>query len=116
MKGGFVVLIAVLASPLAALADARSEVRAGCQADVKSYCGMVMSRSKALACLIDNAGKLSGPCKSALSKASCGDKAPADLKAAFACKHELAQAIGRRLPRSSLLREETSGRSTIRFT
>ena len=72
--------------PHAAFADARAEIRAKCQADVKANCGMVLSRDKALACLIDNAAKLSGGCTTALEKASCSDKAPGNLKAAFACK------------------------------
>lgn len=69
----------------AAHADGRAEIRAKCQADVKANCGLVMSRDKALACLIDNAGKLSGGCKAALQKASCSDQAPGNLKVAFAC-------------------------------
>ena len=72
--------------PIAAQADGRAEIRAKCQADVKANCGMVLSRDKALACLIDSASKLSGSCKAALEKASCSDEAPANLKAAFACK------------------------------
>lgn len=72
--------------PHAAFADARAEIRTKCQADVKANCGIVLSRDKALACLIDNAGKLSGGCKGALQKASCSDQAPGNLKAAFACK------------------------------
>lgn len=72
--------------PHAAFADGRAEIRAKCQADVKANCGLVMSRDKALACLIDNASILSGNCKTALQKASCSDEAPGNLKAAFACK------------------------------
>ncbi|UVC09281.1 hypothetical protein IHQ71_01225 [Rhizobium sp. TH2] len=75
-----------LALPIAAQADGRAEIRAKCQADVKANCGMVLSRDKAISCLIDNAAKLSGGCKTALEKASCSDQAPANLKAAFACK------------------------------
>jgi hypothetical protein len=77
---------ALLLLPIAAQADGRAEIRAKCQADVKANCGMVLSRDKALACLIDNAGKLSGGCKTALEKASCSDQAPGNLKAAFACQ------------------------------
>jgi hypothetical protein len=72
--------------PIASHADGRAEIRAKCQADVKANCGMVLSRDKALACLIDNAAKLSGGCKAVLQKASCSDEAPANLKAGFACK------------------------------
>ena len=77
---------AFLAIPIAAQADGRAEIRARCQADVKANCGMALSRDKAISCLIENAGKLSGGCKTALEKASCSDEAPANLKAAFACK------------------------------
>lgn len=77
---------AFLAIPIAAQADGRAEIRARCQADVKANCGMVLSRDKAISCLIENAGKLSGGCKTVLEKASCSDEAPANLKAAFACK------------------------------
>jgi hypothetical protein len=77
----------VLAMTGAAQADGRAEIRARCQDDVKANCGLVMSRSAALSCLIDNAGKLSGVCSAALHKASCSDEAPANLKAAFACKN-----------------------------
>ena len=77
---------ALLLFPIAAQADGRAEIRAKCQADVKANCGMVLSASKGLQCLIDNAGKLSGGCKTVLEKASCSDEAPANLKAAFACK------------------------------
>jgi hypothetical protein len=45
-----------------------------------------MSRSAALSCLIENKGKLSGGCSAALQKASCSDKAPANVRAAFTCK------------------------------
>ena len=85
MRLQIVLLAAFLALPSAASADARAEIRANCQADVKANCGTVFSRDKALACLIDNAGKLSDGCKSALQKASCAEKAPGNLKAAFAC-------------------------------
>ena len=77
---------AFLLIPIAAQADGRAEIRAKCQADVKANCGMVLSRDKAISCLIDNSGKLSGSCKTALEKASCSDQAPGNLKAAFACK------------------------------
>ena len=86
MKLHFFAAAVLFVLPHAALADARAEIRAKCQADVKANCGLVMSRDKALACLIDNAGKLSGGCKTALQKASCSDQAPGNLKAAFACK------------------------------
>lgn len=69
-----------------AFADGRAELRAKCQADVKANCGLVLSSSKGLTCLIDNAAKLSAGCKTALAKASCSDEAPANLKAAFTCK------------------------------
>jgi hypothetical protein len=77
--------VTLLVIPATAFADARAEIRANCQADVKANCGMVMSRDKALACLIENAGSLSGNCKTALEKASCETKAPGNLKAAFSC-------------------------------
>jgi len=77
---------AFIVLPIAVQADGRAEIRAKCQSDVKANCGMVLSRDKAIACLIDNAAKLSGGCKTALEKASCSDQAPANLKAAFACK------------------------------
>jgi hypothetical protein len=80
------VATALLVLPISAQADGRAEIRAKCQADVKANCGMVLSRDKALACLIDNAAKLSGSCKTVLEKASCSDEAPGNLKAAFACK------------------------------
>lgn len=85
MKVYSAVALSLLLLPATVHADGRAEIRARCQADVKSNCGMVFSRDKALACLIDNAGKLSGGCKSALEKASCSDQAPGNLKAAFAC-------------------------------
>ncbi|MBX9458220.1 MAG: hypothetical protein KL863_20505 [Rhizobium sp.] len=80
-------LIAAVAAclPAYALADARAEIRARCEADVKANCGMVFSRDKALACLIENKAKLSGACARALSKASCDARAPGNIKAAFAC-------------------------------
>lgn len=86
MKHHLVAAIMLIALPHGALADGRAEIRAKCEADVKASCGMVMSRSKALACLIDNAAKLSAGCSAALEKAACSDEAPANLKAAFACK------------------------------
>ena len=82
----YLALILSLAIPSAVHAeDPRAEVRAACQADVRSNCGMVFNRDKALACLIENASKLSGGCKGALEKASCNAKAPANVKAAFPC-------------------------------
>jgi hypothetical protein len=69
----------------AALADGRAEIRAKCQDDVKANCGLVLSSSKGLQCLIDNSVKISASCKTALQKASCSSEAPANLKAAFAC-------------------------------
>lgn len=82
----YLIAATVIASlPLPAIADARAEIRTSCQADVKANCGMVMSRDKALACLIDNAGGLSAGCRSALEKAACEAKAPGTLKAAFRC-------------------------------
>ena len=86
MRSMFVLFAMFLSVPAATLADGRAEIRARCEADVKANCGMVFSRDKALACLIDNAGKLSGACRTALQKASCSDEAPGNLKAAFACK------------------------------
>ena len=82
-----VLVLAVIAAalPLAALADARAEIRALCAGDVKANCGTVFSRDKAIACLIENKTKLSGPCSSALSKASCDARAPGNIKAAFIC-------------------------------
>ena len=74
-----------MALPHIAHADGRAEIRARCEADVKANCGMVFSRDKALACLIENRSKLSGPCSTALSKASCDNRAPDNLKAAFIC-------------------------------
>lgn len=85
MKSYLIAAIVIASLPIPALADARAEIRASCQADVKANCGMVMSRDKALACLIDNAGKLSAGCRSALEKASCETRAPGTLKAAFNC-------------------------------
>jgi hypothetical protein len=80
------VAAALLVLPISAQADGRAEIRAKCQADVKANCGMVLSRDKAISCLIDNAAKLSGGCKTVLEKASCSDEAPGNLKAAFTCK------------------------------
>ena len=85
MRSVLLAAAVAMSLPAFAQADGRAEVRARCQADVKANCGLVMSRDKALACLIVNAGKLSGACKSALEKASCDAKAPDSLKAAFAC-------------------------------
>lgn len=86
MRSIFVLSALLLSLPQCALADGRAEIRAKCQDDVKANCGLVMSRSAALSCLIDNAGKLSAVCSTVLHKASCSDDAPANLKAAFACK------------------------------
>lgn len=85
MKSMLVACALLLSLSHAAFADGRAEIRAKCEADVKANCGLVLSSSKGLQCLIDNAGKLSAPCKTALGKASCSDEAPANLKAAFAC-------------------------------
>jgi len=79
-------LVLFLALPHLAQADGRAEIRARCQADVKANCGLVLSSSKGLQCLIDNAGKLSAGCKAILQKASCSNEAPANLKAAFTCQ------------------------------
>jgi hypothetical protein len=81
----FVVLALVLPTLASAADDPRAAIRAACKADVKADCGMVFSRDKALACLIDNAPKLSAGCTAALKKASCNAKAPANVKAAFSC-------------------------------
>lgn len=78
--------VLLLALPHLAQADGRAEIRARCEADVKANCGLVLSRSKGLQCLIDNASKISGGCRTALQKASCSSEAPANLKAAFACQ------------------------------
>jgi hypothetical protein len=78
-------LLALLLPAAAHADDPRAAVRAACKADVKSNCGMVFSRDKALACLIDNAAKLSAPCTAALKAASCKPKAPDNVKAAFPC-------------------------------
>ena len=86
MKLHLVAAAVLFSLPHATLADARAEIRAKCQADVKANCGIVLSRDKALACLIDNAGKLSGGCKSVLQKVSCSDQAPGNIKAAFTYK------------------------------
>lgn len=83
------VLVSVLAAfslPIAAHAeDPRPAIRAACKGDVEANCGIVFNRDKALACLIDNATKLSAGCSAALKKASCNPKAPANVKAAFPC-------------------------------
>ena len=86
MKSAFLLSALLVSLSHAALADGRAEIRAKCQDDVKANCGLVLSSSKGLQCLIDNAGKISATCKTALEKASCSDEAPANLKAAFACK------------------------------
>lgn len=86
MKTCLAMLICSVLVPAAARAeDLRAEVRAACQADVKANCGMVFSRDKALACLVDNAAKVSAGCSAALKTASCNAKAPANVKAAFPC-------------------------------
>lgn len=83
------VLLSMLAAcslpAVAHAADPRAAIRAACQSDVKTNCGMLFSRSKALACLISNAPKLSAGCTAALKKASCNAKAPGNVKAAFPC-------------------------------
>jgi hypothetical protein len=79
------VVLALLLPAIAHADDPRPAVRAACKADVKSNCGMVFSRDKALACLIDNAAKLSSPCTAALKTAACNSKAPDNVKAAFPC-------------------------------
>lgn len=83
------ILVSMLAAfSLPAIAhadDPRAAVRAACQSDVKSNCGMVFNRDKALACLVSNASKLSAGCSAALKKASCNAKAPANVKATFPC-------------------------------
>lgn len=76
---------ALLAPTLAMAADDKGAVRAACKADVKANCATAFTRSQALSCLIQNAAKLSAPCTAALKVASCNAKAPADLKATFAC-------------------------------
>jgi hypothetical protein len=85
IKAALALAAMLFALPLSAQADARAEIRARCEADVKANCGMVFSRDKALACPIENKSKLSGPCSTALSKASCDARAPGNIKAAFAC-------------------------------
>jgi len=85
MKLHFFAAAVLFVLPHAALADARAEIRAKCQADVKANCGMVFNRDKALACLADNAAKVSSGCSSALKKISCNAEAPANVKAAFPC-------------------------------
>lgn len=85
MRSAFLLSALLISLAPAALADGRAEIRAKCQADVKANCGLVLSSSKGLQCLIDNAGKISSGCKTALQKASCSDEAPANLKAAFTC-------------------------------
>lgn len=81
----YLMTVLLFSLPHMAHADGRAEIRARCEADVKANCGMVFSRDKALACLIENKSKLSGPCSTALSKASCDNRAPGNLKAAFNC-------------------------------
>lgn len=85
MRTVLVIAALLVALSQAALADGRAEIRAKCQDDVKANCGLVLSSSKGLQCLIDNSSKISGGCKTALEKASCSDEAPANLKAAFTC-------------------------------
>jgi hypothetical protein len=83
------ILVSMLAAfSLPAIAhaeDPRPAIRAACKADVQANCGMVFNRDKALACLINNASKLSAGCSAALKKASCNAKAPDNVKAAFPC-------------------------------
>ena len=81
-----IIAACLLALPIAASADVKGDVRANCTADVKANCGMVFSRDKALACLVENAARLSVACKSSLEKASCDARAPANVRATFACK------------------------------
>ncbi|MDB5524102.1 MAG: hypothetical protein JWM58_1865 [Rhizobium sp.] len=78
-------LFSLLLPVAATAADDREAVRAACKADVKAHCGTIFSRSKAMTCLIEKAAVLSAPCTTALKVASCNAKAPANLKAAFAC-------------------------------
>ena len=85
MKTFFYATLIAAILPASVLADAREQIRARCQDDVKAHCGMVFSRDKALACLIENKAKLSGACETALSKAACDARAPGNLKSAFAC-------------------------------
>jgi hypothetical protein len=87
MRSYLIASVIIAGLPMSVHADGRAEIRAKCEADVKANCGLVMSRSAALSCLIENAGKLSGGCSTALHKASCSDEAPANVKAAFACKN-----------------------------
>lgn len=85
MKSVSVLALLLVALSQTAQADGRAEIRARCQADVKAICGVVFSRDKALACLIENKAKLSGACSTALAKAACDSRAPGNLKAAFTC-------------------------------
>lgn len=81
----FVLAVSLLLPAVAMAADDKGAVRAACKADLKANCATAFTRSQALGCLIKNADKLSAPCTAALKAASCNAKAPADLKATFAC-------------------------------
>lgn len=85
MKSILVLTALLVSLAPAALADGRAEIRSKCQDDVKANCGLVLSSSKGLQCLIDNSSRISGSCRTALQKASCSGEAPANLKAAFTC-------------------------------
>lgn len=86
MKIRAIVLSFLIVAPGVALAaDAREAVRAACGADMKAHCSTAFSRTKAIGCLADNAARLSETCTAALKVASCNDKAPDNLKAAFPC-------------------------------
>jgi len=80
-------LLFLVALPgLAISADVPPEVRAACKADFMSLCkGVIPGGGRPLACFIKNAADLSPKCKATLSKASCSEEAPANLKAAFPC-------------------------------
>jgi hypothetical protein len=84
-RTAFIVSALLLPTLASAADDPRAAIRAACKADVKANCGMVFSRDKALACLVDNASKLSAGCSAALKKASCSAKAPENVKTAFPC-------------------------------
>jgi hypothetical protein len=86
MKTAALIGLAVLISlPSLATADERAAIREACKADAQANCSVLMSRSKTIACLADNAAKVSDGCASALKVASCNAKAPDVLKAAFPC-------------------------------
>jgi hypothetical protein len=81
-----IISIALISSlPALASADERAAVRAACKADAQAHCSILMSRDEIISCLAKNADKISANCSSTLKVASCSDKAPADLKAAFPC-------------------------------